>query len=185
MGKPPRDLAPNLFRLAWRKNNTVVEDIRDQNWTRGLWRMSTADEMAEFIHLWDLIQNVQLLAHPDSIQWRTGDGRLMGATLRSWHICFSFTALSAPSMQKQFGRRMRKASNFFSRGYWFSPKFSQLTVCLQGIGHVIRFVCFAIKWRRRQPSCACTVCSVRNRSLALGFSFGCRHDQCASIQHID
>jgi hypothetical protein len=49
----PRELAPNLFKFAWRKNNTVAADLVNHNWTRGLWRMSTIEEMAEFIHLWD------------------------------------------------------------------------------------------------------------------------------------
>jgi hypothetical protein len=50
-GRAPRDLASNLYRLAWRKNNTVAVDLQNQNWTRGLWRMGTAEEMAEFVML--------------------------------------------------------------------------------------------------------------------------------------
>jgi len=38
-GSAPRDLAPSLFKLAWRKNNCVREDLADHKWTRGLWRM--------------------------------------------------------------------------------------------------------------------------------------------------
>lgn len=66
-GKAPRDIAPHLFLLAWRKKNTVAEDLHNQNWTRGLWRMSTAEEMAELVVLWDRLQNVQLTDLPDSI----------------------------------------------------------------------------------------------------------------------
>jgi hypothetical protein len=129
MGKPPRDLAPNLFRLAWRKNNTVVEDIRDQNWTRGLWRMSTADEMAEFIHLWDLIQNVQLLAHPDSIQWRwTANGCYSAKLAYLFQFHGSFRTFNAKAIWKAHAEGKQL---FFLRGYWFSPKFSQLTVCFK------------------------------------------------------
>jgi len=32
-GKAPMDLYPDLFRLAWRKNRTVKEEILNQNWT--------------------------------------------------------------------------------------------------------------------------------------------------------
>lgn len=57
-GQAPRDIAPNLYK-------------QDDNWTRGLWRMTTATtEMAEFIHIWELLQNITLTDLPDSIAWR-------------------------------------------------------------------------------------------------------------------
>jgi hypothetical protein len=50
-GRAPRDLAPHLFKLAWRKNNTLAMDLQNQNWTRGLWRMSSVEEIAELVFL--------------------------------------------------------------------------------------------------------------------------------------
>lgn len=50
-GHAPRDIAPHLYKLAWRKGLTVREEVGNQTWTRGLWRMSTATEMAEFVIL--------------------------------------------------------------------------------------------------------------------------------------
>jgi len=74
-GQAPRDLAPSLYKLAWRKHNSVEEDLRNMNWTRGLWRMQSVEQMAEFVALWDTVQNVQLTQHPDEIVWRmTPDG---------------------------------------------------------------------------------------------------------------
>ena len=52
-GKAPRDIAPSLYKLAWRKHLTVKERLVNQSWTRGLWRMQTVEEMAEFVQLWD------------------------------------------------------------------------------------------------------------------------------------
>jgi hypothetical protein len=69
-GRAPRDIAPNLFKLAWRKKNTVAIDLRNHQWTRGLWQMSTADQIAEFIFLWDKLQHIQLSDVSDSISWR-------------------------------------------------------------------------------------------------------------------
>ena len=66
-GHAPRDMAPNLYKLAWRKGLTVREEIGNGTWTRGLWRMSTATEMAEFILLWEAVQEVQFLETPDEI----------------------------------------------------------------------------------------------------------------------
>ena len=52
-GLAPMDIYPNLFKLAWRKNRTVKEELVNQNWTRGLWRMQSVQEMACFVNLWD------------------------------------------------------------------------------------------------------------------------------------
>jgi hypothetical protein len=74
-GHAPRDVAPNLFKLAWRKNLSVDDDLQDSKWMRGLWRMSRVEEMAEFIYLWLLIQEVQLTQQEDFLVWRwTNDG---------------------------------------------------------------------------------------------------------------
>ena len=66
-GQAPMDRFPDLFRLAWRKNKTVKEEIQNQNWTRGLWRMQSVSEMASFVQLWDMVQEVQLNDEQDSI----------------------------------------------------------------------------------------------------------------------
>jgi hypothetical protein len=68
-GRAPMDLFPDLFRLAWRKNKTIREELENHNWTRGLWRMHSVEEMASFVQLWDLVQDVQLSDMPDSITW--------------------------------------------------------------------------------------------------------------------
>jgi len=50
-GRAPMDIAPRLYKLAWRKNRKVNEELQDQSWTRGLWRMSSVEEMVEFVIL--------------------------------------------------------------------------------------------------------------------------------------
>ncbi|KAF8678989.1 hypothetical protein HU200_046153 [Digitaria exilis] len=67
---PRRDLAPHLYKLAYRKKLTVREQLSNRNWTRGLWRMSTADEMAELVGLWGLLQDVQLNDQENTIVWK-------------------------------------------------------------------------------------------------------------------
>jgi hypothetical protein len=56
--------------LAWRKNQSVFDDLANDNWTQGLWRMTDANEMAKLINLWTLIQNLQLLPREDELVWR-------------------------------------------------------------------------------------------------------------------
>ena len=87
-GRAPIDIAPTLYKLAWRKQRTVQQELQNNNWTHGLWQMTTAQEMAEFIILWELVQGVQLSDETDSITWRwTADG--------------SYTTKSAYKMQLQ------------------------------------------------------------------------------------
>jgi len=69
-GQAPMDIFPDLFKLAWRKNRSVREELQHQSWTRGLWRMESVEEMASFIRLWDLVQSVQLTNEPDAIKWK-------------------------------------------------------------------------------------------------------------------
>jgi len=64
------DIAPRLYKLAWRKNRKVNEELQDQSWTRGLWRMSSVEEMVEFVILWDLVQQVSLNDQEDQLSWR-------------------------------------------------------------------------------------------------------------------
>jgi hypothetical protein len=69
-GTTPRDIARSLYRLAWRKHRKVFEEISNHNWTRGLRRMNSVEEMAKFVIPWDLVQEVQFTDHPDVLQWR-------------------------------------------------------------------------------------------------------------------
>jgi hypothetical protein len=85
-GHAPRDLAPHLYQLAWRKNLTLREEIEGDKWTRGLWRMSTAEQIAEFIALWSLVQEVQLTEEVDTIRWK-------------WSSHGTYTARSAYNIQ--------------------------------------------------------------------------------------
>lgn len=66
-GIAPVDIAPNLYKLAWRMQRTVHEDLINHNWTRGLRRMNSIEEMAEFVTLWDMMRNVQLNEEEDNI----------------------------------------------------------------------------------------------------------------------
>jgi hypothetical protein len=84
-GQASRDLAPNLYKLAWCKHLHVREKLQGDNWTRGLRKMSTAVEKAEFVLLWSVVQ-VQLTDRPDEITWKwTMDGAYYCNTLKFHH----------------------------------------------------------------------------------------------------
>jgi hypothetical protein len=82
--------------LAWRKNNTVAAGLANDNWMRGLWRMSTAKEMSQFINLWGLVHGAHLSEVPDSISWRwTAHGMYMayGVQFRGSYSTFNTIAI--------------------------------------------------------------------------------------------
>ena len=45
------------------------EELQYQSWTRGLWRMCSVEEMAEFVILWDLVLQVSLNDQEDQLFW--------------------------------------------------------------------------------------------------------------------
>lgn len=103
--RAPRDWAPSLYKLAWRKNNTVKEGLQDNNWTRGIWRkMSTAEEMAELVLLWWKLAEVQLNDQPDQIIWRwTSNGQYSAKSAYD----IQFKVVSALLTPKRSGEQRR------------------------------------------------------------------------------
>lgn len=71
-GEAPRYLAPNLFCLVSRKNRSVQQELRNNNWMRSLrGKITTAVHVEEFVSLWLRIQDVHLQQGvPDAITWR-------------------------------------------------------------------------------------------------------------------
>ena len=69
-GQAPMDIAPLCYRLAWRKNKTVAQSMQQNTWMRVLQRISTSEELYQFVDLWKKLQSIHLTPHPDLITWR-------------------------------------------------------------------------------------------------------------------
>jgi hypothetical protein len=69
-GECPKDIAPSLYKLAWRKNISVAEGLQDRKWTRGLQRITSTDEINQLVDLWHKISEVNLSTEEDGISWR-------------------------------------------------------------------------------------------------------------------
>ncbi|KAF8701016.1 hypothetical protein HU200_033908 [Digitaria exilis] len=69
-GQSPSQIAPDLYSLAWRKHQCVATAMTNGIWKRGLRRMSTTDEINQYVELWGMLQQVQLNDQPDNIIWR-------------------------------------------------------------------------------------------------------------------
>jgi len=71
----PKQMAPQCFKLARPKNLTVAQALARNLWMRGLRRMSTDQELRQYVSLWQCLQQVQLDERQDQITWRfTADG---------------------------------------------------------------------------------------------------------------
>ncbi|KAM0835188.1 hypothetical protein ACQ4PT_063102 [Festuca glaucescens] len=68
-GCAPKQLAPLCFSLATRKNLSMKEALSNGRWMRGLQKMSNEAQLDQFMHLWSLLQHVNLTVSRDEIAW--------------------------------------------------------------------------------------------------------------------
>jgi len=114
-GRAPRDIAPLLYRLAWRKNLKVSDQLVNQCWTRGLWRMSTVEEMAQFVLLWDLVHGVVLNGEEDRIIWKfTADGLYTAKSAYEIQFRGSYCSFKPGYLWSAYAEPKHR---FFSPGY--------------------------------------------------------------------
>jgi hypothetical protein len=66
----PKDLAPNLFRLAMFKKRSVHAELQNSNWIRNLQDIHTPSQIEEFTMLFMALESVSLTDQEDSIKWR-------------------------------------------------------------------------------------------------------------------
>ena len=69
-GEAPKDIAPDCFRWAWRKNHSVAAALTARQWMRGLHRMNTEPAARQFVVLWNRLQQVRLADQEDTVSWR-------------------------------------------------------------------------------------------------------------------
>ncbi|CAO2206826.1 unnamed protein product [Urochloa humidicola] len=149
-GRAPRDLAPNLYKLAWRKNMTVREDLENDKWTRGMWRMTTVTEMAELVTLWTFVDEVQLSDMEDEIRWtRTTDGVYTAKSAYNAQLADSYCTFDAKSIwsAKTEGkhrffawlliqRKLLTADNLMKRNWPCSPVCALCDQTLEDADHL-------------------------------------------------
>jgi hypothetical protein len=99
-GKAPRDIAPLLYKLAHFKNRKVEKALQNKNWVQGVRRISTREELIQFVELWSMLRNVSLNpAVRDEIKWKwTRNGEYTVAStykiqLQGSHVLFQIGSL--------------------------------------------------------------------------------------------
>ena len=156
-GRAPMDIFPDLFKLAWRKNRSVKEELEHQSWTRGLWRMESVNEMANFITLWDLVQSVQLTEEPDTIRWKwTSHGDYSAKTAYNIQFAGSHSQFQGSTIWKAEAEGKHKffawllvqsklltADNLSKRQWPCDPMCSLCSQEQETADHLILHCCFA------------------------------------------
>ena len=123
-GEAPMHIAPECFRLAWRKNITAQQALHDRRWMRGLRRISTTSALHQFVDLWGKLQHIQLSEVEDTISWRlTANGSYSAASAyevqflgsledhrwaQLWQLKVekvSVLLMAAPSVQASYGKQ--------------------------------------------------------------------------------
>ena len=67
---PLRIQAPDLYKIATRKNRTVTKEVENDNWIRSIARLNTSIQLTQFIEIWDTLATTTLTQdQPDTISW--------------------------------------------------------------------------------------------------------------------
>jgi hypothetical protein len=70
-GETPKDIASHLFALVHFKQRTVSKELPNKNWIRAVRRLSSSDELHEFINLWGRVRDITLSqTDSDEILWK-------------------------------------------------------------------------------------------------------------------
>ena len=62
-------LAPAVFKLARFKKVSVKQGMHNAKWMQGLNRISNAEELRQFVQLWNKVQGTTLSTEKDTIVW--------------------------------------------------------------------------------------------------------------------
>jgi hypothetical protein len=80
-GECPKDIAPRLYKLVWRKNISVAEALHDRKWSRGLQQITSTEDINSFVDLWQRLREVTLSAQEGASTWRFSSNGIYSSSL--------------------------------------------------------------------------------------------------------
>jgi hypothetical protein len=94
---PIHQWAPDLFKIATRKNRSVAKELHDNNWIRSIARLSTPVQLSQYLEVWDTVVNMHLTpGQPDSISWSLStDGAYSASSAYEAQFLGSYTRFHA------------------------------------------------------------------------------------------
>jgi hypothetical protein len=69
-GSSLKEIAPAIYKLAWQKSYTVAQGLEAGRWKQGMQRITTREELTQYITLWTMIGQVQRTDMPNKITWK-------------------------------------------------------------------------------------------------------------------
>lgn len=67
---PLSQWAPDLYRIATRKNRTVAKELSENNWICSVASLNSPQQLAQYIDVWEAVHSINLAPElPDTIVW--------------------------------------------------------------------------------------------------------------------
>jgi hypothetical protein len=111
-GQAPKDLAPNVFKIARFKNRSVHTELHNLNWIRNLQEISNVVQLEEFTILFMALSSIELTQESDKIYWKwTVDGKF---TVAYAYDCQFWWAMSTFSPNDVWKATTKPKCRFFS-----------------------------------------------------------------------
>jgi hypothetical protein len=96
-GAAPKELAPNLFKLARYKNRSVRVELQNLNWIRSLRDLENVEQLEELVMLFMASSRINLTYQNDKIIWGwTPDSKYTIASAYECQFHGSMTYFPAP-----------------------------------------------------------------------------------------
>jgi hypothetical protein len=101
-GQAPKNIAPNLFKKARKKNISVFHALRTNSWIQLCLPCIREDEIKDFVTLWQAISNMHELNNlEDTISWRwTTDGQYSASNAYNIQFSTNFCTMKICSIWK-------------------------------------------------------------------------------------
>ena len=130
-GASPRQIGSAIFPLARRKNLSVSEAMSEDRWMKALQRINSD----QFVQLWEKLQQVQLVDHPDTIRWKLTADEKYSAT--SAYFVQFYGRQTEPALEKVWKIRAEgKAKKNY--GLCFRIITGQWIDCRREDGHMMK-----------------------------------------------
>jgi len=109
-GGPLSIRAPNLFKIATRKNRTVSAELHNDTWIQSIARLTNLTQFAEFLDIATIIQDTNLLEdQADTIRWLwTEDGCYSAASAYAIQFQGSFSKFEPSKVWRAFAEPKAK-----------------------------------------------------------------------------
>jgi hypothetical protein len=69
-GTSLKEMAPNMYKMAWYKTRNVQTELQDSRWIRNIGNINSTTLMEEYILLFLALSTVHLFDQEDEIYWK-------------------------------------------------------------------------------------------------------------------